>query len=147
MSWRLIHSPYGNILKAIRDNETRAISLGYQANLYKLLAFVISGALAGIAGAMKSYIFQFASLTDVSWHTSGEVILMVLVGGMGTIMGPVIGASFIVSMQNYLSALGEWVLVIQGAIFVIIVLAFRRGFVGELWALFDRLGVNRRQKS
>ena len=130
--YRFIHSPFGQILKAIRDNEQRAVSLGYEADRYKLLAFVLSAALAGLAGATKAMVLQFATLTDVSAAMSGEVVLMALVGGLGTIVGPVVGAFIIATMQNYLAATGEFVLVIQGVIFVIIVMAFRKGLVGEL---------------
>ncbi|MBU8872138.1 branched-chain amino acid ABC transporter permease [Reyranella sp. MMS21-HV4-11] len=130
--YRVIHSPFGQVLKAIRDNEQRAKSLGYEADRYKLLAFVLSAALAGLAGATKAMVQQFATLTDVAASTSGEVVLMALVGGLGTIVGPVVGAFIIVTMQNYLAFTGEFVLVIQGAIFVVIVLAFRKGVVGEL---------------
>ncbi len=130
--WRVIHSPFGQILKAIREHQDRAISLGYDTDRYKLLAFVISGALAGTAGALKSLVFQLASLTDVHWSMSGEVVLMTLVGGMGTLFGPVAGAAVIVSMQNYLAELGAWVTIVQGAIFVVCVLAFRRGIIGEI---------------
>jgi len=130
--YRFIHSPFGQVLKAIRDNEQRAQSLGYEADRYKLLAFVLSAALAGLAGATKAMVLQFATLTDVSAAMSGEVVLMALVGGLGTIVGPVIGAFIIVTMQNYLASFGEFVLVIQGAIFVVIVMAFRKGLVGEL---------------
>ncbi len=130
--YRTIHSPFGQVLKAIRDNEQRAKSLGYEADRYKLLAFVLSAALAGLAGATKAMVQQFATLTDVAASTSGEVVLMALVGGLGTIIGPVVGAFIIVTMQNYLAFTGEFVLVIQGAIFVVIVLAFRKGVVGEL---------------
>ena len=130
--YRVIHSPFGQVLKAIRDNEQRAKSLGYEADRYKLLAFVLSAALAGLAGATKARVQQFATLTDVAASTSGEVVLMALVGGLGTIVGPVVGAFIIVTMQNYLAFTGEFVLVIQGAIFVVIVLAFRKGVVGEL---------------
>ena len=129
--YRFIHSPFGQVLKAIRDNEQRAQSLGYEADRYKLLAFVLSAALAGLAGATKAMVQQFATLTDVAASTSGEVVLMALVGGLGTIIGPVVGAFIIVTMQNYLAFTGEFVLVIQGAIFVVIVLAFRKGVVGE----------------
>jgi len=128
---RVIYSPFGQVLKAIRDNEQRALSLGYEADRYKLLAFVLSASLAGLAGATKAMVQQFATLTDVAASTSGEVVLMALVGGLGTIIGPVVGAFIIVTMQNYLAATGEFVLVIQGAIFVVIVLAFRKGVVGE----------------
>ena len=130
--YRFIHSPFGQVLKAIRDNEQRAVSLGYEADRYKLLAFVLSAALAGLAGATKAMVLQFATLTDVSAATSGEVVLMALVGGLGTITGPVVGAFIIVTMQNYLAGAGEFVLVIQGVIFVVIVMAFRKGLVGEV---------------
>ena len=130
--YRIIYSPVGQVLKAIRDNEQRALSLGYEADRYKLLAFVLSAGLAGLAGATKAMVQQFATLTDVAASTSGEVVLMALVGGLGTIIGPVVGAFIIITMQNYLAAAGEFVLVIQGAIFVVIVLAFRKGVVGEL---------------
>ena len=130
--YRIIHSPFGQVLKAIRDNEQRAVSLGYEADRYKLLAFVLSAALAGLAGATKAMVLQFATLTDVSAAMSGEVVLMALVGGLGTIIGPVVGAFIIITMQNYLAATGEFVLVIQGVIFVVIVMAFRKGLVGEL---------------
>jgi len=130
--YRIIHSPFGQVLKAIRENEQRAISLGYRVDQHKLLAFVLSATLAGLAGSTKAIVFQLASLTDVTWQMSGEVVLMTLVGGMGTVLGPVIGAAVIVAMQNYLAQFGEWVLVIQGAIFVATVLLFRRGIVGEV---------------
>jgi len=130
--YRVIHSPFGQVLKAIRENEPRALSLGYDTARYKLLAYVLSATLAGLAGATKSLVFQLASLTDVHWTMSGEVVLMTLLGGMGTIFGPVVGALIIISMQNYLAQLGAWVTVVQGAIFVVCVLTFRRGVVGEL---------------
>jgi branched-chain amino acid transport system permease protein len=133
--WRTIHSPFGQVLKAIRENEPRAISLGYAVDRFKLIAFVLSAALAGLAGATKAIVFQLASLTDVAWQMSGEVVLMTLVGGMGTVFGPIVGAGIIITMQNYLAGFGEWVLVIQGAIFVVTVLLFRRGIVGEIMAL------------
>ncbi len=136
--YRVIHSPFGQVLKAIRENEPRAISLGYDAARYKLLAFILSAVLAGLAGATKSIVFQLASLTDVHWTMSGEVVLMTLLGGMGTIFGPVAGAFVIVSLENYLAAFGEWVTVITGAIFVVCVLAFRRGIVGELSAWWSK---------
>ncbi len=136
--YRVIHSPFGNVLKAIRENEPRAISLGYDAERYKLLAFVLSAALSGLAGATKAIVFQLASLTDVQWQMSGEVVLMTLLGGMGTIFGPVVGAFFIIGLEHYLSDQGQWVTVITGVIFVICVLAFRRGIVGELAALWNR---------
>ncbi|MFL5031305.1 MAG: branched-chain amino acid ABC transporter permease [Xanthobacteraceae bacterium] len=130
--YRVIHSPFGEVLKAIRENEARAISLGYKTDLYKLVAFVLSATLAGVAGATKAIAFQIASLTDVHWTMSGEVVLMTLVGGLGTVFGPVVGAFVIVVMQNYLNALDQWVTVIQGAIFVACVLLFRRGIIGEI---------------
>jgi branched-chain amino acid transport system permease protein len=129
---RAIHSPFGQVLKAIRENEPRAISLGYKVDQYKLLVFVLSAALAGLAGGTKAIVFQLASLTDAHWSMSGEVVLMTLLGGMGTVFGPVVGAFVIVAMQNYLAQFGAWVTIIQGAIFVVCVLAFRRGIVGEL---------------
>jgi branched-chain amino acid transport system permease protein len=129
---RVINSPFGEVLKAIRENEPRAISLGYKTDRYKLVAFVLSATLAGIAGGTKAIVFQIASLTDVHWAMSGEVVLMTLVGGLGTIFGPVAGAFVIIAMQNYLNALDQWVTVIQGAIFVVCVLLFRRGIVGEV---------------
>jgi branched-chain amino acid transport system permease protein len=132
---RIIHSPFGEVLKAIRENEARAISLGYKTDRYKLVAFVLSATLAGVAGATKALVFQLASLTDVHWTMSGEVVLMTLVGGLGTVFGPVAGAFVIIAMQNYLNALEQWVTVIQGVIFVVVVLLFRRGIVGELAAL------------
>jgi branched-chain amino acid transport system permease protein len=130
--YRIINSPFGEVLKAIRENELRTISLGYRTDRYKLVAFVLSATLAGLAGSLKALVFQLASLTDVHWTMSGEVILMTLVGGLGTVFGPVVGAFIIVAMENYLAPLGQWVLVIQGAIFVACVLTFRRGIVGEL---------------
>ena len=132
--YRVIHSPYGQVLKAIKENEPRAISLGYDADGYKLLAFILSATLSGLAGATKAIVFQLASLTDVHWSMSGEVVLMVLLGGMGTIFGPVVGAFVIIALENYLAGFGQWVTVITGTIFVICVLAFRRGVVGELGA-------------
>jgi branched-chain amino acid transport system permease protein len=128
---RTVHSPFGHVLRAIRENEPRALSLGYDVNRYKLQAFVISAALAGLAGSMKALVLQFATLTDAHWHKSGEVVLMTLLGGMGTIMGPSVGALTVVTMDNYLSGYGDWVTVIVGVVFVVGVLAFRRGFVGE----------------
>ncbi|WP_449257383.1 branched-chain amino acid ABC transporter permease [Bosea sp. (in: a-proteobacteria)] len=130
--YRIIHSPFGQICKAIRDNEPRAISLGYRANQYKLMVFVLSAALAGLAGATKAIVFQLASLTDVYWTMSGEVVLMTLVGGLGTVFGPIVGAIVMVTMQNYLATLGAWVTVIQGLIFVACVLLFREGIVGVI---------------
>jgi branched-chain amino acid transport system permease protein len=129
---RIINSPFGEVLKAIRENEPRAISLGYKTDRYKLVAFVLSATLAGVAGGTKAIVFQIASLTDVHWTMSGEVVLMTLVGGLGTVFGPVAGAFVIIAMQNYLNALESWVTVIQGVIFVVCVLLFRRGIVGEI---------------
>jgi branched-chain amino acid transport system permease protein len=133
--YRTVNSPFGEILKAIRENEPRAISLGYRSRQYKLMAFVISAALAGLAGATKAIVVQNASLTDVGFAMSGEVVLMTLLGGMGTFYGPVVGAILVVAMQNYLAEFGEWVTVIQGAVFVACVLLFRRGIVGEIGKL------------
>lgn len=130
--WRIVHSPFGQVLKAIRENEPRAVSLGYDTDRYKLLAYVLSGTVAGLAGGTKSLVFQLASLTDVHWSMSGEVVLMTLLGGLGTLFGPVVGAAIIITMQNYLAQLGAWVTVVQGVIFVVCVLAFRRGVVGEI---------------
>ncbi|MGE0586684.1 MAG: branched-chain amino acid ABC transporter permease [Flavobacteriaceae bacterium] len=133
---RIIHSPFGQVLKAIRENEARATSLGYRVNRYKLATFVLSAGLAGLAGATKAIVFQLASLTDVHWSMSGEVVLMTLIGGMGTVFGPIVGAAIIVTMQNYLATFGAWVTIIQGAIFVITVLLFREGIIGVIqkWA-------------
>ena len=136
--YRIVNSPFGQVLKAIRENEPRAISLGYDAEKYKLLAFILSATLAGLAGATKAIVFQLASLTDVHWTMSGEVVLMTLLGGMGTIFGPVVGAFTIIGLENYLAGFGSWVTVITGVIFVICVLAFRRGIVGELSAWWAR---------
>jgi len=130
--YRIVNSPFGEVLKAIRENEPRAISLGYRTDRYKLLAFVLSATFAGVAGATKTLVFQLASLTDVDWPMSGEVILMTLVGGLGTLFGPVGGALFMVTLENYLTTIGQWVFVVQGTIFVVCVLLFRRGFIGEL---------------
>lgn len=137
---RTIHSPYGQVLKAIRDNEPRAISLGYNVDAHKLLAFVISASLTGLAGATKTVVFQLASLTDAHWHMSGEVILMTLLGGVGTILGPLVGATVVVTLQSYLSSgpLGDWVHVILGVIFVLCVLLFRAGIVGWVQKLIRR---------
>jgi branched-chain amino acid transport system permease protein len=133
--YRIIHSPFGQVLKAIRENEPRAISLGYRTDQFKLVAFVLSAGLAGLAGATKAIVFQLASLTDVHWTMSGEVVLMTLLGGLGTIFGPVVGAFVIITMESYLAQLGSWVTVVQGVIFVFCVLAFRSGIVGvfEAW--------------
>jgi branched-chain amino acid transport system permease protein len=130
--WRIVHSPFGQVLKAIRENEARATSLGFDTDRFKLMAFVLSAGFAGLAGAVKALLFQLASLTDVYWTMSGEVVLMTLLGGLGTLFGPVVGAAIIITMQNYLAQLGAWVTVVQGLIFVICVLAFRRGVVGEI---------------
>jgi branched-chain amino acid transport system permease protein len=130
--YRIINSPFGEVLKAIRENEPRAISLGYKTERYKLVAFVLSAALSGLAGAVNALVFQLASLTDVHWTMSGNVLLMTLLGGLGTVFGPVVGAFLVIAMENYLAPFGQWVLVIQGAIFVVCVLAFRRGIIGEL---------------
>ncbi|WP_188747736.1 branched-chain amino acid ABC transporter permease [Marinobacterium zhoushanense] len=138
--YRTVHSPFGQILKAIRENEPRAISLGYNVSQYKWVAFVISAALAGLAGSTKTLVFQLASLNDVHWHLSGEVVLMTLLGGMGTIAGPLVGAGVVVTIQNYLSGgeLGNYVSIIMGVIFIICVLLFRNGIVGELQRLIKR---------
>ncbi len=136
--YRIIHSPFGQVLRAIRDNEPRAISLGYRTSRYKLLVFVLSAALAGLAGGTKAIVSQLATLTDVHWSMSGEVILMTLVGGMGTIFGPVVGAAIIVSVQNSLNNLGAWVTIVQGTIFVVCVLLFREGIVGVLGRVLKR---------
>ncbi|MFV0492034.1 MAG: branched-chain amino acid ABC transporter permease [Pseudorhodobacter sp.] len=130
--YRVVHSPFGQVLKSIRDNESRAISLGYDVNRYKLMVFTLSATMAGLAGATKSQVFQLASLTDVHWSMSGEVVLMTLLGGMGTVFGPLVGAGIIVTMQNYLATFGAWVTIIQGVIFVIGVLLFREGIIGVL---------------
>ena len=143
---RTINSPFGQVIKAIRENEPRAISLGYRAERYKLLAFVLSAALAGLAGATKALVLQFASLTDVDWTTSGQVVLMTLVGGAGTLLGPVVGAFVIVTMENYLAQMGSWVTIIEGVIFVICVLTFRSGVVGVL-APYLTAAASRRSRS
>jgi branched-chain amino acid transport system permease protein len=140
---RVVHSPYGQVLKAIRENEPRAVSLGYDVDRYKLLAFVISTALAGLAGSLKTLVLGFATLSDAHWSLSGEVVLMTLLGGMATFAGPVLGAFTIIGLQNFLAdRVGSWVTVIIGVIFVVCVVAFRRGFVGELlaWQARRRLG-------
>ncbi|MFL5344484.1 MAG: branched-chain amino acid ABC transporter permease [Hyalangium sp.] len=135
---RTIHSPFGQVLRAIKENEPRAISLGYDVNRYKLLAFVLSAALSGLAGSTKALVFQLESLTDVQWHMSGEVVLMTLLGGMGTVLGPLTGSFLVVMIEDYFAGLGEWVPVIMGCIFVFCVLVFRRGIVGEAAALWKR---------
>jgi branched-chain amino acid transport system permease protein len=136
--YRTINSPFGEVLKSIRENEQRAISLGYKTDQYKLLAFILSGTLAGFAGSLKVFVAQNASLTDVHWSMSGEIVLMTLVGGLGTVFGPVVGAFIIIAMQQYLAGFGQWVTVIQGVIFVACVLLFRRGIVGEIAHLLKR---------
>jgi branched-chain amino acid transport system permease protein len=135
---RTIHSPFGHVLRAIRENEPRALSLGYDVDRYKLLAFVLSAGLSGLAGSLKALTLQFASLSDVQWHRSGEVVLMTLLGGMGTVMGPSVGALVVVALENTLAGIGDWVTVITGAVFVACVLAFRRGIVGEVRAVVRR---------
>ena len=136
--FRTINSPFGEVLKAIRENEPRAVSLGYKTDQYKLVAFILSGTLAGFAGALKVFVAQNASLTDVHWSMSGEIVLMTLVGGLGTVFGPVVGAFVIIAMQQYLAGFGQWVTVIQGVIFVVCVLTFRRGVIGEIAHFFRR---------
>ena len=136
--FRTINSPFGEVLKSIRENEQRAISLGYKTDQYKLLAFILSGTIAGFAGSLKVFVAQNASLTDVHWSMSGEIVLMTLVGGLGTVFGPVVGAFVIIAMQQYLAGFGQWVTVIQGVIFVCCVLLFRRGLVGEIAHLLKR---------
>ena len=136
--WRIVHSPFGQVLKAIRENEQRALSLGYDTDRFKLIAFVLSGTVAGMAGGTKALVFQLASLTDVHWTMSGEVVLMTLVGGLGTLFGPVVGAAVIVTMQNYLAQLGSWVTVVQGLVFVVCVMLFRKGLVGEIANLIKK---------
>jgi branched-chain amino acid transport system permease protein len=136
--YRTINSPFGQILKAIRENEPRAVSLGYQVDKFKLIAFVISASLAGMAGSMKALVFQLASLTDVNWHTSGEVVLMTLLGGVGTILGPLTGAFTVVTLHSELSSIGSWVTVVIGITFIFCVLSFRRGFVGEIGRLLKK---------
>ncbi|MEI8267802.1 MAG: branched-chain amino acid ABC transporter permease [Betaproteobacteria bacterium] len=138
--YRIVHSPFGQVLKSIRENEARALSLGYDVDRYKHLAFVLSASLAGLAGATKSLAFGLATLTDVSWQMSGEVVLMTLLGGMGTIFGPALGAAIVVTMQNYLSGMGSMVTIIMGVTFVVCVLLFRRGIVGEIQHRLDRKG-------
>lgn len=129
--YRTVHSPFGHVLAAIRDSEPRAISLGYRVNQYKLTAYVLSASLAGLAGALKALVFQIATLTDVSWTTSGEALLMVIVGGVNTLAGPLVGAIVVVAMQNYFASFAEVVLMLQGLVFIVVVLVFRRGVVGE----------------
>ena len=135
---RTIHSPFGHVLRSIRENEPRALSLGYDVDRYKLVAFILSAGLAGLAGSTKALVFQLASLTDVHWHMSGEVVLMTLLGGMGAMLGPSVGALVVVTLQNYLGQFGSWVTVITGGVFVVCVMTFRRGIVGELHALLKK---------
>jgi branched-chain amino acid transport system permease protein len=137
---RTIRSPFGQVLKAIRENESRALSLGYDVNKYKTLAFILSAGLAGLAGSTKAIVFTFVTLTDADWHTSGDVVLMTLLGGMGTVFGPIVGAFSIVTLQNELAdKVGPFVTVIMGVIFIVCVLVFRRGIVGEIAALYHRV--------
>jgi branched-chain amino acid transport system permease protein len=136
--YRVIHSPFGQVLKAVRENEARAISLGYDVDRYKLLAYLLSATLSGVAGAVNALVFQLAALNAVHWTMSGEVVLMTLVGGLGTVFGPVAGALVVLAMENYLAQLGAWVTIVQGVIFVVCVLTFRRGIVGELGRYFRK---------
>ncbi|ALG72192.1 MAG TPA: branched-chain amino acid ABC transporter permease [Sphingomonadaceae bacterium] len=136
--WRTVHSPFGQVLKAIRENEPRAVSLGYRTDRYKLLAFVLSATLTGLAGGTKAIVFQLATLTDVTWQMSGEVVLMTLLGGMGTLSGPVVGAALVVTLENYLAATSLPVPVVIGCIFIVCVLLFRRGIAGEILARFGK---------
>ena len=138
--YRVVHSPFGQVLKSVRENEPRALSLGYNVDHYKLVAFVLSAALAGLAGATKAIAFGLATLTDVGWQMSGEVVLMTLLGGMGTMVGPTVGAAIIMTMENYLASLGSWVTIIMGCTFVTCVLVFRRGIVGEIEHRFGGKG-------
>jgi branched-chain amino acid transport system permease protein len=136
--WRIINSPFGMILKSVRENENRAVSLGYSVNRYKLAAFVMSAALAGLAGGLKALVFQFATLTDVGWQMSGEVILLTLLGGIGTLIGPIVGAAFVVALQNYLATSDFPVTIVTGVIFMACVLLFRKGIVGEFYGWLER---------
>lgn len=146
--WRIVNSPFGHILKAIRENESRAVSLGYDADRFKLLAFVLSAALAGLAGALKALVLGVETLTDVHWHTSGEVVLMTLMGGVGTLFGPVVGATVVVGIQSELAdKVGSWVSIIMGVIFVVCVLAFRKGIVGELTSMLNPSRGRQRRKA
>jgi branched-chain amino acid transport system permease protein len=144
--YRLVHSPFGQVLRAIRDNEPRAQSLGYRVLRYKLLAFVLSAALGGLAGSLKVLVFQLASLTDVHWATSGEALLICIVGGIQTLMGPALGALVIVTMENYLASFAEWVLIIQGFVFVLVVMLFRKGIAGQFYAWLAARRERRAQK-
>ncbi len=136
--YRIVHSPFGEILRAIRDNEARVESLGFKPERFKLIAFVLSAAMAGLAGGMKATVFQFATLTDVSWPVSGEVILMTLLGGLGTLTGPMVGAGIVIMLNDYLAGFGEWSLIAQGAIMLLVIIFLRRGVVGELGAYLNR---------
>ena len=136
--YRIVHSPFGEILRAIRDNEARVESLGFKPERFKLIAFVLSAAMAGLAGGMKATVFQFATLTDVSWPVSGEVILMTLLGGLGTLTGPMVGAGIVIVLNDYLAGFGEWSLIAQGAIMLLVIIFLRRGVVGELGAYLNR---------
>jgi branched-chain amino acid transport system permease protein len=136
--YRAVHSPFGHVLKAIRENEPRAISLGYDVETFKLLAFTLSAALSGLAGGTKTIVFQLASLTDVGFTTSGDVVLMVLIGGIGTLFGPLVGAAILIAMQVYLATFGPWVMIIQGSIFIACILGFRKGVVGTIQALLQK---------
>ena len=138
--YRIVHSPFGEILRAIRDNEARVESLGFKPERFKLIAFVLSAAMAGLAGGMKATVFQFATLTDVSWPVSGEVILMTLLGGLGTLTGPMVGAGIVIVLNDYLAGFGEWSLIAQGAIMLLVIIFLRRGVVGELGAYLARRG-------
>jgi branched-chain amino acid transport system permease protein len=140
--YRIVHSPFGQVIKAIRENEDRAVSLGYRVNHYKVVLFTLAAALAGLAGALKSIVFQVASLVDVGGGTSAEVVMMTLVGGIGTMFGPVVGAIVVTTMEYYLAPFGAWVTIIQGAVFVVCVMSFREGIVGVVGSL---IGFYRRQ--
>lgn len=139
--YRIVHSPFGEILTAIRDNEARVESLGFRPERFKMIAFVLSAGMAGIAGGMKAVAFQIATLTDVGWHVSGEVILMTLLGGLGTLIGPMVGAAFVITLNDHLAASGEWSLIAQGTIMLVVIIFFRRGVVGELAAFLRRRGM------
>lgn len=142
--YRIVHSPFGEILRAIRDNEARVESLGFKPERFKLIAFVLSAAMAGLAGGMKATVFQFATLTDVSWPVSGEVILMTLLGGLGTLTGPMVGAGIVIVLNDYLAGFGEWSLIAQGAIMLLVIIFLRRGVVGELGAYLNRHQIARK---
>jgi branched-chain amino acid transport system permease protein len=142
--YRIVHSPFGEILRAIRDNEARVESLGFKPERFKLIAFVLSAAMAGLAGGMKATVFQFATLTDVSWPVSGEVILMTLLGGLGTLTGPMVGAGIVILLNDYLAGFGEWSLIAQGAIMLLVIIFLRRGVVGELGAYLNRRQIARK---